>query len=258
MKVIVVAQQKGGVGKTAASAHIAFHAAEQGARVLVVDLDPQGNLSLTMKDQQDLGWAVDLFHDTDVADAKALADLLASGGIALLKATAELADLASTVPLDVAMETFSHGLMPLAESFDLCVIDTPPGLSVAQSAALHSADAVISPIELDEYSISGIEQMMLTVMSHQELNQGLTFLGMVPSKVDRRNPRHTRYLAQLQQEEGLPLAPVVLGLRSSVAQALGDGVPVWTSGKTAARAAGAEMHALGQYVMQSMEVKHAR
>ncbi len=96
--------------------------------------------------------------------------------------------------------------------------------------------------------------MMRVILGAKQHNPKLQFLGIVPNRVDRRNPRQVKHLADLQTTNAKLLAPVVIGLRTSVAEALAAGEPVWKSKKTTARAAGAEMRALGDHVLQRMGV----
>ncbi|AEC18761.1 IncC1 [Pusillimonas sp. T7-7] len=252
MKTIVIAQGKGGVGKTACAAHIAFYAKELGKRVLVVDLDT-GNLSITMADAA-IGIAASaLFGESPPSCLAAKQDSSGSGRLDLIGADTLLANLAY-LPLEQALSRFVVNLNSLGDQYDLCVIDTAPGLGIALASALHAADAVISPVEMEAYSMEGIKTMMRTILNARTRNPKLSFLGILPSRVDRRNPRQINHLAQVQQAHQQLLVPFVIGLRSSVAEALALGVPVWTLRKTSARAAAVEMRALGDYVVTKMGV----
>lgn len=249
MKTLVVAQGKGGVGKTACAAHIAFSAREAGLRVLVIDLDT-GDLSRTLAEHSTGMHASALFQG---AAPGALAAKPPEGNLGVIAADNQLANLVY-VPLDEAQESFAAALAALGPFYDLCVVDTAPGLGVAKAAALHCADAVISPVEMEAYSIEGIKATMVTVLNARKRNPKLSFLGILPSRVDARNPRQVAHLNQVRDAHGAMMAPVVIGLRSSIAEALARGVPVWKLRKTSARAAGAEMRALGNFVLSKMGV----
>ena len=247
MKIVVIAQGKGGVGKTASAAHAAFHAAEVGHKVLVVDLDT-GNLSKTMSQYRLDVPASALFGDTPppVPDSDNL--------IGLINADRLMANV-TFMPLGQALKNFPANLRQFANAgYDLCVVDTAPGLGIPLAAALHAADGVLCPVEMEDYSIEGIKDMMRVILNAKQRNQKLQFLGIVPSRVDRRNPRQVRHLEEMRAANANLLAPVVVGLRTSVAAALAVGEPVWQIKKTAARAAGAEMRALGKYVLDKMEM----
>lgn len=251
MKTLVVAQGKGGVGKTASAAHVAFYAREAGLRVLVIDLDT-GDLSKTLAQYRLDEVASALFTEKGVACLAAKQDD-EQGCLALLPADNLLANLVF-LPLEQAQEQFALNMARLSDRFDLCVIDTAPGLGIAKAAALHVADAVISPVEMEVYSIEGIKHTMITVLNARKRNPKLSFLGILPSRVDTRSPRQMSNLSQVREAHGSLLAPLMIGLRSSVAEALAHGVPVWKLRKTSARAAGAEMRALGSYVLSKVGV----
>ena len=215
---------------------------------MVVDLD-SGDISKTMARFKLEIPASALFLDsTPVAPTH-------DSSISLIAADQLLANLIY-MPLETALRNFRVNLSAFAEQgYDLCVIDTAPGVSIALAAALHAADAVISPVEMEEYSIEGIKKMMRVILNARQRNPRLQFLGLLPSMVDRRNPRQVRHLAEVRATHEKLLAPVTIGLRSSVAEAQSIGEPVWKSKKTTARAAGAEMRALGQYIRAKMGVK---
>ncbi|SHI12448.1 ParA family protein [Pollutimonas bauzanensis] len=272
MKIFVVAGGKGGVGKTACAAHTAFFSHEAGLRTLAVDLDT-GNLSKTLA-AYDLGIVASaLFGDTPperlaakqeaagsqgpiAADVALVTDLSANchkGRLDLIRADNLLPNLIY-LPLEQALSRFTANLQRFGQDYDLCVIDTAPGLGIALAAALHAADAVISPVEMEAYSIEGIKYLMRTILNARQRNPRLSFLGILPSRVDRRNPRQVTHLAQVRATQGTFVVPLVVGLRSSVAEALALGVPVWKLRKTSARAAGVEMRTLGNYVLIKMGV----
>ena len=251
MKVLVVAQGKGGVGKTASAAHIAFYAREAGLRVLVIDLDT-GDLTRTLAEYQIDGVASSMFTHAGVS-CLAAKQKGEPGCLALVPADNLLANLVF-LPLEQAQQQFEQSLGRLAAEYDLCVIDTAPGLGIAKAAALHVADAVISPVEMEAYSIEGIKHTMITVLNARQKNPKLSFLGILPSRVDTRSPRQMANLNQVREAHSALMAPLVIGLRSSVAEALAHGMPVWKLRKTSARAAGAEMRALGSYVLSKVGV----
>lgn len=247
MKTLVVANQKGGVGKTATVVHLAFAAQERGKRVLVIDLDPPSNASYTLAAFDSGLVASQLFQSAPVlVPAK-------EEGITLITADAALANLDKSGVAEVG-ENFRANLKRLTSDFDICIIDTGPSLGVRLAAALYAADYIISPVEMEAYSIQGIKQMMLTVANLRKANPGLVFLGMVPSMVDTRNTRHTAHLEELTSAYAHLMIPAAIGLRSSIAEALATRVPVWEIKKTAARSAAKEYRALGDYVFEKMEI----
>jgi hypothetical protein len=97
----------------------------------------------------------------------------------------------------------------------VCLIDTAPSLGVSMAAALYAADYVLSPIELEAYSIQGIKKMVMAIANVRKANPGLKFLGMVPSKIDGRNPRHGRHLQELANAYPQLMIPAGIGLAAA-------------------------------------------
>lgn len=250
MKTLVVANQKGGVGKTATLVHLAWYAAEQGAKVVVVDLDTQGNASYTLSKFDTKIGASSLLQGGGIPEIG-----LEEKGIRLINADARLAD-TEKMNVNLAAENFRKSLQSLeAQGFDLCLIDTAPSLGITMAVALMAGGYVLSPIELEAYSIQGIQKMLVTVNNIRKVNRSLSFVGMVPSKVDGRNPRHKRHLAELVAAYPKWIAPNHIGLRSSIADALASKRPVWEIKKTAARKAASEVQNLASDVFSKMGVQ---
>ena len=246
-----MANQKGGVGKTANIIHLAFYLAELGKKVLLIDLDTQANATYTLEKFKGVPHVPACFlfeNHFDSSGIKNQENLYIMGG------DASLADV-EKIDISKAAENFRSNIGLLAAKFDYCLIDTAPALGVRMTSALIVADYVISPIELETYSIQGIKLMLTTVKQIKKYNPGLTFLGMVASKVDRRNPRHVEHLDQLMNIYPDLILKQVIGLRSSVADAIAQGVPVWKIRKTAARVASKEIKAFAAHITKTMENK---
>lgn len=253
MKTLVTANQKGGVGKTSTIVHLAFDFHERGKSVAVIDLDTQGNASYTLQAYKS-GLAASAFlNGGDVELSAEAGD--GTPRLALIESDKALAD-AESLSLDDAGAAFKKAVKKLEKcGFDVCLVDTAPSLGVGMVAALVAADAVVSPIELEAYSIQGIGKMNQVITSvRKQANPKLKFLGMVPSKVDRRNPRHLRHMAELEQAYSTLMIPTAVGLRGSIAEALASGIPVWKIKRTAARTAAKEVRALADLVFTKMEI----
>lgn len=250
MKTLVTANQKGGVGKTSTLVHLAFDFFERGLKVAVIDLDTQANASYTLQAFQSGQVASALFSGAAFA-----LDVPENGPhMALIESDAALANL-EKISLAQAGQHFREAIGALdTQGFDVCLIDTAPSLGVSMAAALLAADYVLSPIELEAYSIQGIKKMVTTLVNVRKANPKLQFLGMVPSKVDARNPRHVRHLQELELAYPKLMIPAGVGLRSSIADALASGIPVWKIKKTAARKAAKEVRALADHVFTKMEI----
>lgn len=247
MKTIVVANQKGGVGKTAVAVHLAFDFAERGARVAMIDLDTQGNASFTLHRHTAAGvTARAMFDQTPIGPIEAV------DGLALVKADSRVADM-QAAPIDAAADVFGDRLAEIgSQGFDYAVIDTGPALATPLMAALLNADYALSPVELEAYSAIGIKQMVALLDKVKVANAKMTFLGMVASKVNGRSQRHAETLESLQRAYPRLVLPVRIGQRESIAQAAVERVPVWQVPKSSARSAAQEMRALAQHVFDAI------
>lgn len=252
MKTLVTAIQKGGQGKTFATCHLAFDFLERGLRVVVIDLDTQGNASFTLSQYQS-GYAASQLFRGESDGLNQCFSQRESGGLALIAADTNLANL-DKMDLSQAATALRASVAALGEFFDVCLIDTAPSLGVGMTAAVLAADFMLSPIEMEAYSLHGMKKMVAVIGNLRKLNPKLRFLGMVPNKVDARKPRHVNNLATLQQAYPQLILPFSIGARDSIAEALGDRMPVWKVKKTAARKASEEVRALADYVFTKMEI----
>lgn len=252
MKTLVTAIQKGGQGKTFATCHLAFAAAEKGLRTVVLDLDTQANASLTLGQHTCGLYASQLFLDPKAV--KKWCESLSDEKLVVIEADAALAKL-DKMDLPVAATKLRESIAILSKHFDVCFIDTAPSLGVGMTAAVLAADFMLSPIELEAYSVQGLKKMVTVVANLRKANPSLKFLGMVPNKVDGRKPRHMATLAALQATYPNYVLPVSIGSRDSIAEALGDQMPVWKIKKTAARKATAEVRAMTELVFNKMEIQ---
>ena len=248
MKTLVVANQKGGVGKTTLLVHFAHYAAETGNRVLVIDLDPQGNTSSSLEAFASGIASSSLFGPTPTTSA-----VKPKTSITLIAADSDLIDL-DHATMDVA-KTFLGHVRQLSDAgqFDLCLIDTAPALGLRMIAAITAANYVISPIELQAYSIDGIDAMVRTIYGiRQQLNPGLQFLGMLPSRVNSRSPaQRANLIALLQMYPSLVMRKVIT-LRTSIGEAASEKKPVWALRKTSALRAGHELKAVLAHIIEQM------
>lgn len=255
MKRMTVAQQKGGVGKTAELIHIAHRALERGMRVVVIDLDTQRNASKTLNEYASGVATAALFRGFgDDEKSRLVLDDRTVPRLMLINAEKDLANL-EDMELEVVAEHFNASIDWLGEQgYDLCLIDTPPSLGKALTLALYASEFVISPVQLKAYSMDGVEQMNLVIGNMRDFNPGLKFLGMVPSMYERGKPRQVENMKQLVANYPALILPTI-SLKDSVEEAIEVGVPVWRIKKTAARAAAKEMRQLADCVFEKMGIK---
>lgn len=248
MKTIVINNQKGGVGKTMLAVHLAWFLAEGGARVLVVDLDGQGNASTVLQRERRGFAAAELFQK------KALPTLESAEGITLLPRDERLHGIElSHVP--VMLKHFPE----LAGVFDFCVIDTPPTWGARNFAALAVCDHLLSPIELKEFAIEGVGHLIQSILTVQEKGRGgrkIDFLGLVASRFNSHSPRERGNLEALVKKIGPKMMfPGVVTARDSYEQAMSDRVPVWSLKSQGGKVAAAELRKILGHVRERVTTK---
>ncbi len=245
MKKLVIANQKGGVGKTTIGVHLAYRFVETGKRVLYIDIDPQGNSSKTLGVHSSGIVASQLFEAAPVI-------LGGKDGITLIAADAKMVDIERAENRVIGV--FAGQLQNLDKAaFDICIIDTPPTMGLRMTAAFIVTDHVLAPIELEEYSLDGIEKLLKTIIGvKQKYNANLNFLGMLPNKFNPNSVRQKAALAQLLKQFAQYMIPAKIGIRSGIPEALAAGIPVWKLKKTAAREAGTEFKAAIDLIFQRM------
>ena len=235
MKVLVVNNQKGGVGKTTIAVHLAWHFGEGGQRVLFVDLDAQSNATATLQNAAGPIGAAALFG------AGASIGAAGEGAITLVPAESGLLDVERADPK--ALGAFRDNLRASSGSFDICIVDTPPSMGLRNLAALVAATHVLSPIYLEDYSLQGVKSLLQTVIGVQQRynRPDLKFLGLLPSKFNSKSPRQRAHLEQLLREAGKYVFPGHITDRDGYAEAVAERTPVWRIKKRSAQDAGREI-----------------
>ena len=196
--VIAFANQKGGVAKTTSTLNLAAALAEEGNRVLCVDMDPQGNLTMSQglnPDSIERSMFDVLVHRLPIESVIANAEIdLAVSYIDL--AGAELA-LSSMIGRERALE---KALVPVKGEYDYVLIDTPPSLGLLTINALVAADNVIVPVQCEYLSLRGLVQLENTlVMIRENLNPNVAIMGILPTMFDRRT-LHAREAVEILEE----------------------------------------------------------
>jgi len=187
-KVIAVASQKGGVGKTTTAINLSACAAEDGKRILLVDIDPQGNaasgLGVNVDESRPTLYEV-LIDNLPVEEAIQRdvlpnLDVLPSGQ-KLSGAEVELVGV-------MARETrLRHALQPVRDQYDYIFVDCPPSLGLLTVNTLTAADSVLIPLQCEYYALEGLTQLVRTIQLVQEnLNPGLRIEGVLLTMFDSR------------------------------------------------------------------------
>ncbi len=197
-RVIAFANQKGGVAKTTTTLNLAVALKEKGFRVLIVDLDPQGNLTMSQgmnPDEIERSMFDVLVHRIPIQDVVAHAEVdIAVSSIDL--AGAELA-LSSMIGRERALE---KALAPVKEAYDYILIDTPPSLGLLTINALVASNGVIVPVQCEYLSLRGLVQLQNTLeMIRENLNPQVEIEGILPTMFDRRT-LHSREAVEILRE----------------------------------------------------------
>jgi chromosome partitioning protein len=197
-KVIAFANQKGGVAKTTTTLNLGVAFAEQGMKVLLVDLDPQGNLTMSQglnPDSIERSMFDVLVHRVPITDVihKAEVDLAVSS---IDLAGAELA-LSSMIGRERALE---KALVPVKDEYNYVLVDTPPSLGLLTINALVASDGVIVPVQCEYLSLRGLVQLENTLsMIRENLNPAVEIQGILPTMYDNRT-LHSREAVEILQE----------------------------------------------------------
>ena len=197
-RVIAFANQKGGVAKTTSTLNLAAALKEKEHRVLCIDMDPQGNLTMSQglnPDSIERSMFDVLVHRLPIENVIQKAEIdLAVSSIDL--AGAELA-LSSMIGRERALE---KALVPMKEAYDYVLIDTPPSLGLLTINALVAADHVIVPVQCEYLSLRGLVQLENTLtMIRENLNPSVKIIGILPTMFDGRT-LHSREAIEILQE----------------------------------------------------------
>jgi chromosome partitioning protein len=209
-RVLAVANQKGGVGKTTTVHTLGAALAERGERVLLVDLDPQACLTYSVGlDPESLPHSL---HDVLVGRAKAADTLVSTGSLSVLPAAIDLAGSEVHLVGKVGREhAVARAIEPIRGDFDVVLVDCPPSLGILTINGLTAADFVLVPLQCETLSHRGVGQLLETVADVRAYTQpDLAVLGAVATMFDGRT-RHTReVLADVESRYGLPvLTPMI-------------------------------------------------
>jgi len=187
-KIIAVANQKGGVGKTTTAVNLSSCLAYKGKKVLLIDIDPQGNstsgLGVDKKKIKKSSYDV-LINDVDIRETFVSTPienlLLCPSNIQLAGAEVELV---STISRETRLK---NSLEEVKENFDFILIDCPPSLGLLTLNSLTAANTILVPIQCEYYALEGLSQLMETVrLVQKHLNKGLDVEGVVLTMFDAR------------------------------------------------------------------------
>ena len=226
-KVFAIANQKGGVGKTTTCINLAASLVATKRRVLLIDLDPQGNATTGSGiDKQSLQHSIYdvLVGECSVGEAIQFSE---HGGYQLLPANRDLtAAEVALLEMKVKESRLRYALAPIRDNYDYILIDCPPALSMLTVNALVAADAVIIPMQCEYYALEGLTDLMNSIERIAKvLNPTLKIEGLLRTMYDPRISLTNEVSAQLKSHFGDRLYDVVIPRNVRLAEAPSFGMP---------------------------------
>jgi chromosome partitioning protein len=226
-RIFCVANQKGGVGKTTTTVNLAAGLALVGQRVLVVDLDPQGNATMgSGVDKRALPATVYdvLLESSTIAESRSRSP---KGGYDVLGANRELAGAeVELVELDRRERRLKQALAAVATEYDFVLIDCPPSLSLLTLNGLCSAHGVIVPMQCEYFALEGLSDLVNTIKQvHANLNPELQIIGLLRVMFDPRVTLQQQVSEQLKAHFGDKVFNTVIPRNVRLAEAPSYGQP---------------------------------
>ncbi|HEV6968466.1 AAA family ATPase [Roseateles sp.] len=226
-KIFCIANQKGGVGKTTTTVNLAAGLAQIGQRVLVVDLDPQGNATMGSGiDKRKLETTVYdvLLESATIAEAKSHAE---KAGYDVLGANRELAGAeVELVELERREARLKAALAAASADYDFILIDCPPSLSMLTLNGLCSAHGVIVPMQCEYFALEGLTDLVNTIKQiHANLNPDLQIIGLLRVMFDPRITLQQQVSDQLKAHFGDKVFDTVIPRNVRLAEAPSYGLP---------------------------------
>ncbi|MEY4215168.1 MAG: ParA family protein [Burkholderiaceae bacterium] len=226
-QVLAIANQKGGVGKTTTSVNVACALARLNQRVLLVDLDPQGNATMgSGVDKRTLAASVYQVLIGEVGAREAIVAQTAAG-YALLPANRELAGAElDLVELEARETRLRDALAEVDTDFDLVIIDCPPSLSLLTLNGFCAASGVIIPMQCEYYALEGLSDLVNTVRKvHANFNRQLGVLGLLRVMFDPRIALSQQVSRQLEAHFGDKVFATLVPRNVRLAEAPSHGLP---------------------------------
>ena len=228
-RIIALANQKGGVGKTTTAVNLSASLARDGARVLLVDIDPQGNassgLGVVARD------GIPTVYDVLIRGLPAFRAIHRSEdqrGLDLLPANRDLVGAEVELVGVRDRETILRDtLVPIAGNYDFVFIDCPPSLGLLTLNTLAAADSVLIPIQCEYYALEGLSQLLNTIQLVQRgLNPDLEIEGVLLTMYDQRLSLSRQVATEAKKYFGRQVFDTVIPRNVSIAEAPGFGKPV--------------------------------
>ncbi|MBT9503123.1 MAG: ParA family protein [Burkholderiaceae bacterium] len=226
-KIFCIANQKGGVGKTTTTVNLAAGLAKVGQRVLVIDLDPQGNATMGSgidKRKLELSVYDVLLENASIAEARQHSD---KAGYDVVGANRELAGAeVELVELERRDQRLKGAIIGVAADYDFVLIDCPPSLSMLTLNGLCSAHGVVVPMQCEYFALEGLSDLVNTIKQvHANLNPDLQIIGLLRVMFDPRITLQQQVSEQLKSHFGDKVFDSVIPRNVRLAEAPSYGLP---------------------------------
>ena len=239
-RVLAVVNQKGGVGKTTTTVNLAAALAQSGRRVLLVDMDPQGNATMGSGiDKRNVSRTV--YHALlGLGELAGIRTRSERGGYDLVPANRDLAGAeVELVELPARETRLKSALERIAGDYDYILIDCPPSLSLLTVNALSAAQRVLIPMQCEYYALEGLSDLVGTIKRvRANLNPGLEIAGLLRTMYDPRNTLSQQVSRELEAHFGDKVFRTLVPRNVRLAEAPSYGVPavVWDASSKGAQA----------------------
>lgn len=254
-RIIAIANQKGGVGKTTTAINLSSCLAEAGKKVLAIDLDPQGNMTSGLGvDKEELENTVYELMLDECTIQESMSDTVVEG-LSIIPSNVNLAG-AEIELLDVNEKEYilKNAVAQIRDNYDFIIIDCPPSLNMLTINAMTTADTVLVPIQCEYYALEGLSQLIYTIdLVQKRLNPELLIEGVVFTMYDVRTKLSNQVVDNVKSNLEVKIYETLIPRNIRLAEAPSHGLPINLYDK---RSAGAESYRLlAKEVMERKDIK---